>query len=111
MAIISHIIILSVCYFLYYGRSSRYGQTKCKDLMLALPTPPKELKRNRSRYKDGKSPGINLLNKYLQELGLPYEIDSSKRELFDGVDKKKTVWTVKYKHAEESSADNHTSTE
>lgn len=93
-----------------YHEQSDFAE-QCKDLMLALPTPPKELKRNRSRYKDGKSPGINLLNKYLQELGLPYEIDGSKRELFDGVDKKKTVWTVKYKHAEESSADNHTSTE
>ena len=93
-----------------YHEQSDFAE-QCKDLMLALPTPPKELKRNRSRYKDGKSPGINLLNKYLLELGLPYEIDSSKRELFDGVDKKKTVWTVKYKNAEESSADNHTSTE
>ena len=73
---------------------------QCKDLMLALPIPPKQLHRNRSRYKDGKLPSINLLNKYLQELDLPYEIDNNKQERFEGVDKKKTVWTVKRKGPE-----------
>lgn len=72
----------------------------CKDLMLALPIPPKQLHRNRSRYKNGNLPGRNLLNKYLQELDLPYEIDGNKQELFEGVDKKKTVWTIICKDVE-----------
>ena len=40
------------------------------------------------------------MNKYLLELDLPYEIDNNKQERFEGVDKKKTVWTVKRKGPE-----------
>ena len=84
---------------------------QCKDLMLTLPVPPQQLHRNRSRYKDGKLPSINLLNKYLLELDLPYEIDNNKQERFEGVDKKKTVWTVKRKGPENTPEEERSSPE
>lgn len=84
---------------------------QCKDLMLALPVPPKHLKRNRSIYKNGKLPGINLLNKYLQELNLPYAIDGKKREIFEGVGKRKTVWTVNRKDTDKSTKEENYSAE
>lgn len=83
---------------------------QCKNLMLALPVPPKQLHRNRSRYKDGTVPGINLLNKYFIELDLPYKIETD-REIFEGVDKKKTVWIIKQKDTEKMLTEESTSLE
>ena len=76
---------------------------QCKDLMLALPIPPKQLHRNRSRYKDGKLPSINLLNKYLQELDFPYEIDNNKQNA-DVLTCRNSLWKRK-KNSRQNSGD------
>ena len=57
--------------------------------------PPEDLRRNKSRFGKARYPGKNVLNKYFEELSLPYKIDSE-QDKYDGMDKKKTTWVVKY---------------
>lgn len=76
-----------------YNEQHEFGM-QCIQLMLELPIPPNDLRRNKSRFGKARYPGKNVLNKYFGELSLPYMIDS-KREKYDGMDKK-TTWVVKY---------------
>ncbi len=76
-----------------YNEQHEFGM-QCIQLMLELPIPPKDLCRNKSRFGKSRYPRKNVLNKYFEELSLPYMIDS-KREKYDGMDKK-TTWVVKY---------------
>lgn len=66
---------------------------QCIKLMLDLPLPPKNLHRNKSRYGPKKWPGINVLNKWLNELKLPYFVDHDQKNKVDG--KYKTRWIIK----------------
>lgn len=77
-----------------YNEQHEFGM-QCIQLMLDLPRPPKSLKRNKSRYGTDRFPGKNVLNKWLVELNLPYVIKSEYEE-YEGVDKRKTTWVVKY---------------
>lgn len=77
-----------------YNEQHEFGM-QCIQLMLELPFPPEDLRRNKSRFGKVRYPGKNVLNKYFEELSLPYKIDSE-QDKYDGMDKKKTTWVVKY---------------
>lgn len=86
-----------------YNEQHEFGM-QCVQLMLELPIPPNDLRRNKSRLGKVRYPGKNILNKYFEELALPYRIDS-KQEKYEGVEKKKTVWVIKYLIAEDEQQD------
>ena len=77
-----------------YNEQHEFGM-QCIQLMLELPFPPEDLRRNKSRFGKVCYPGKNVLNKYFEEMSLPYKIDSE-QDKYDGMDKKKTTWVVKY---------------
>lgn len=77
-----------------YNEQHEFGM-QCIQLMLELPIPPEDLRRKKSIYGTKRYPGKNVLNKWLKELDLPYEI-TSKQEMYEGVEKKKTIWIVEY---------------
>lgn len=69
---------------------------------MSLPNPPKVFKVNRSRYKEQtdkpqKGPGLNRINKALEEIGLPYYVDTK-------CWKRKTVWIVTRKERQDDAS-------
>ena len=77
-----------------YNEQHEFGM-QCIQLMLELPFPPEDLRRNKSRFGKVRYPGKNVLNKFFEEMSLPYKIDSE-QDKYDGMYKKKTTWVVKY---------------
>ena len=70
---------------------------KCFELLIELPTCPKSLWRNKSRYRRRNTyPNMSKLNDCFEMLSIPYII-SNKQKKYKGVARKKTCWIIQRK--------------